>query len=210
MRLGFLTKGAMSEAELHVLKQRLLAGQQAKAKRGKLRLRVPMGYVRRSSGEVVKAPDEQAQAVIALIFEQFARLGTIAGVLRYLVRQGIQLPGRVAAGLNKGDLVWRRPHQSTLKHLLHHPMYAGAYVYGRRPTEARRKHPGRPATGRRVAPPTAWQVLLKDHYPAYITWAQFERNQRQLGPTAMPSRAPSGGGPRCSRVSSGVDAAGYA
>jgi hypothetical protein len=59
-------------------------------------------------------------------------------------------------------------------------MYAGAYIYGRRPTEARRKHPGRLATGRRVATPTEWQVLLKDHYPAYIPWAQFERNQRQL------------------------------
>jgi hypothetical protein len=106
-----------------------------------------MGYVRRPSGEVVKDPDEQAQAVIALIFEQFARLGTIGGVLRYLVRHGIQLPCRVAAGLNKGDLVWRRPNQSTLKNLLHHPMYAGAYVYGRRPTEARRKHP-RPASDR--------------------------------------------------------------
>jgi len=179
-RLVLGLKGTMSEAELHVLKQRLLAGQQAKAKRGELRLRVPMGYVRRPSGEVVKDPDEQAHAVIALLFEQFARLGTIGGVLRYMVRQGIQLPCRVAAGLNKGDLVWRRPNQSTLKNLLHHPMYAGAYVYGRRPTEVWRKHPGRPATGRRVAPPTEWQVLLKDHYPAYITWAQFERNQRQL------------------------------
>jgi DNA invertase Pin-like site-specific DNA recombinase len=179
-RLVLGLKGTMSEAELHILKQRLLAGQQAKAKRGELRLRVPMGYVRRPSGEVVKDPDEQAQAVIALLFEQFARLGTIGGVLRYVVRHGIQLPCRVAAGLNKGDLVWRRPNQSTLKNLLHHPMYAGAYVYGRRPTEARRKRPGRPATGRRVATPTEWHVLLKDHYPAYITWAQFERNQRQL------------------------------
>jgi DNA invertase Pin-like site-specific DNA recombinase len=179
-RLILGLKGTMSEAELHVLKQRLLAGQQAKAKRGERRLRVPMGYVRRPSGEVVKDPDEQAQAVIVLLFEQFARLGTIGGVLRYMVRQGIQLPCRVAAGLNKGDLVWRRPNQSTLKHLWHHPMYAGAYVYGRRPPEARRKPPGRPAPGQRVATPTEWQVLLQDHYPAYITWAQFERNQRQL------------------------------
>ena len=32
-------------------------------------MRVPMGYVRRPSGEVVKDPDEQVQAVIALIFD---------------------------------------------------------------------------------------------------------------------------------------------
>jgi hypothetical protein len=101
-RLVLGLQGTMSEAELHVLKQRLLAGQQAKAQRGELRLRVPMGDVRRPSGEVVKEPDAQAQAVIALIFEQFARLGTLGGVLRSLVRQGIPLPCRVATGLNKG------------------------------------------------------------------------------------------------------------
>src|SRR5215470_10479533 len=119
----------MSEAALHILQQRRLAGQQAKARRGELRLRVPMGYVRRPSGEVVKDPDEPAQAVIARIFEQFARLRTLGGVWRSMVRQGLQLPWRVATGLNKGDLVWRRPYQSTLKNLLHPPMYAGAYGY---------------------------------------------------------------------------------
>jgi DNA invertase Pin-like site-specific DNA recombinase len=73
----------MSEAELHVLKQRLLAGKHAKAARGELGQRVPMGYVRRPSGEVVKEPDEQAHATLPLICEQFERVGTINGVLRY-------------------------------------------------------------------------------------------------------------------------------
>jgi len=35
-------------------------------------------------------------------------------------------------------------------------------------------------TGRRVTPQAEWQVLLKDHYPAYMTWEQFERHQQQL------------------------------
>jgi Recombinase zinc beta ribbon domain/Recombinase len=59
-------------------------------------------------------------------------------------------------------------------------MYAGAYVYGRRRIDGRRQRPGRPATGRQVATPEEWYVLLQDHYPAYIPWEQFERNQRQL------------------------------
>jgi DNA invertase Pin-like site-specific DNA recombinase len=179
-RLILGLKGTMFEAELHVLKQRLLAGQQAKAKRGELVMRVPMGYVRRPSGEVVKDPDAQAQAVIGLIFEQFQRQGTLGGVLRYLVSHDIQLPCRSASGAQKGELDWRRPNLSTLKNLLRHPMYAGAYVYGRRPIDSRRKKPGRPATGRRVSKPEDCQVLLKDHYPAYLTWEQFECNQRQL------------------------------
>jgi hypothetical protein len=170
----------MSEAELHILKQRMQAGRRAKAARAELGLPVPMGYVRRPSGEVIKDPDAQAQAVIALIFEQFARGGTINGVLQHLVRHPIQLPCRVHAGANRGDLEWHAPNRATLSNLLHHPIYAGASVYGRRPTDVRRKPPGRPATGRRVAQGGEWSVLLEDRLPAYISWAQFERNLHQL------------------------------
>jgi DNA invertase Pin-like site-specific DNA recombinase len=179
-RLLLGLKGAMSEAELHVLKQRMVAGKRAKAARGELGMPVPMGYVRRPSGDVIKDPDEQAQGVIALIFEQFERAGTIHGVLRYLVQHQIRVPQRVRYGPSKGELVWRRPNRVTLSNLLHHPIYAGAYVYGRRPTDPTRKQPGRPSTGRVVAKPEACQVLLHDRHPAYISWEQFERNRRQL------------------------------
>jgi DNA invertase Pin-like site-specific DNA recombinase len=179
-RLLLGLKGAMSEAELHVLKQRMVAGKRAKAERGELGMLVPMGYIRRPSGEVVKDPDEQAQAVIALIFEQFERLGTIHGVLRYLVQHQVRVPQRLRFGPSKGELVWRRPNRTTLSNLLHHPIYAGAYVYGRRPTDPKRKQPGRPSTGRLVAQPEDCQVLLHDRLAAYISWEQFERNRRQL------------------------------
>ena len=79
-RLLLGLKGAMSEAELHVLKQRRMAGKRAKAERGALGMPVPRGDVRRPSGEGMKEPDEQAQAVIARICEQFARVGTIHAV----------------------------------------------------------------------------------------------------------------------------------
>ncbi|MDQ2695100.1 MAG: recombinase family protein [Pseudomonadota bacterium] len=179
-RLLLGLKGTMSEAELHVLKQRMLAGKRAKAARGELGMQVPMGYVRRPLGEVVKDPDEQAQATVELIFDQFERRGTINGVLKYLVDHRIELPHRVRSGLGKGDLQWRRPNRVTLSNLLHNPIYAGAYVYGRRPMDPRRQKPGRPHTGKRVAKPQEWAVVLKDRLPAYISWAQFERNLRQL------------------------------
>jgi len=68
----------------------------------------------------------------------------------------------------------------TLSNLLRHPIYAGAYSYGRRPTDPRKKIPGRPSTGRTVAPMEEWEVLIKAHFPAYISWADYERNLRQL------------------------------
>jgi DNA invertase Pin-like site-specific DNA recombinase len=179
-RLLLGLKGTMSEAELHVLKQRMLAGKRAKAARGELGVLVPIGYARLPSGEVVKDPDEQAQAVVALIFEQFARCGTIHGVLQYLARHHIDLPCRAQSGNEKGQLQWHAPSRVTLSNLLHNPIYAGAYVYGRRRTDPRRQQPGRPSTGRCVVATGEWPVLLKDRLPAYISWAQFEANVRQI------------------------------
>jgi hypothetical protein len=70
---------------------------------------MPIGYVRRPSGEAALDPDEQAQHVVRLVFGAFRRLGTLNGVLRYLVGQGVQLPVRVHSGPAKGELEWRRP-----------------------------------------------------------------------------------------------------
>jgi DNA invertase Pin-like site-specific DNA recombinase len=179
-RLLLGLKGTMSEAELHVLKQRMHAGRRAKASRGELSMPVPMGYARLPSGEVVKDPDEQAQAVVALIFEQFACCGTVNSVLQYLARHHIQLPCRVCSGKDQGQLQWHAPCRGTLSSLLHNPIYAGAYVYGRRRVDPRRRQPGRRGTGRRVLTQEEWPVLLKDRLPAYISWAQFEANVRQI------------------------------
>ena len=158
----------------------MLEGKRAKARRGELGTLVAMGFVRQLSGLIVKDQDEQAQSAIERVFELFERKRTINGVLIELVSQQIQMPHRVAGGLNKGDLVWRRPNRITLSNLLHNPIYAGAYAYGRRPTDPRKKIPGRPSTGRTVAEINDWEVLIKDHHPAYISWAQYERNVRQL------------------------------
>jgi DNA invertase Pin-like site-specific DNA recombinase len=179
-RLLLGLKGTMSEAELHVLKQRMLQGKLSKARRGELGMRPPMGYVRRPSGEVVLDPDEQAQSVIRLVFEIFEKRGTVHGVLRHLVDNGVRLPSRSVSGANKGELEWHRPNRVSLCNLLHNPAYAGAYVYGRRPTDPRRKQPGRSGTGRTVAAFGDWEVLLKDRLPAYISWQQYETNVKQL------------------------------
>jgi hypothetical protein len=77
-------------------------------------------------------------------------------------------------------VVWRRPSRATLQNILKHPMYAGAYVYGRRPVDPRRKVAGRPDTGRVVVPSDEWQVLLRERLPAYIPWEQYEQNLARL------------------------------
>jgi hypothetical protein len=96
------------------------------------------------------------------------------------VQHQIRVPQRVRFGPSKGELVWRRPNRTTLSNLLHPPIYAGAYTYGRRPIDPQRKQPGRPSTGRLVVKPEEYQVLLPAHIPASMSWEQFERNRRQL------------------------------
>jgi hypothetical protein len=170
----------MAEAELHVLKQRMNAGRWAKARRGELWIPVPMGYIHRPSGEVIKDPDEQARAVIAVVFRTFARCGTISGVLRYCLAQGIQLPVRERCGPDKGTLRWVRASRASLSVMLHHPMYAGAYVYGRRRVDPSKQRPGHPGSGQVVVPMEDWAVCLKDRIPAYISWDQYKQNLRQM------------------------------
>jgi DNA invertase Pin-like site-specific DNA recombinase len=179
-RLLLGLKGTMSEAELHIMQQRLRQGLLAKARRGELALVPPMGYVRGASGELLLDPDEQVQQVIRLVFRKFAELGTVNALLRYLVAHQIQLGMRAHDGPARGAVVWRRPSRATLQNLLKHPVYAGAYVYGRRPVDPRRQQAGRPATGRTVAAVDDWLVLLKDRLPAYITWEEYTENVARL------------------------------
>ena len=179
-RLLLGLKGTMSEAELHIMRQRLRAGVLAKARRGDLALVPPMGYVRGPTGELTLDPDEQVQTVIRLIFRTFAELGTVNALLRYLVVHQIRLGMRERGGPGRGELVWRRPNRVTLQVLLKHPLYAGAYVYGRRRVDPRRQHAGRPNSGRIVATPWDATVLLKDRMPAYISWDAYEANLGRL------------------------------
>jgi DNA invertase Pin-like site-specific DNA recombinase len=194
-RLVLGLTGMMNEAELHILRQRMNQGKLNKARRGELVVRVPIGYVKAPTGEVTLDPDEQAQGIIRLIFDEFDRRGTVHGVLRSLIADGIRLPVRSQSRSHRDQLDWRAPCRETVRHILRHPMYAGAYRYGFRPTETRRQRPGHPRSGRgggRAAEDCL--VLLKDRFPAYITWERFEANQARLA--ANRARAESAGAVR--------------
>jgi DNA invertase Pin-like site-specific DNA recombinase len=187
--------GMMSEAELHVLKERMYQGKLTKARRGELWSSPPIGYIRLASGGWGLDPDEQVQAVARLIFDEFDRQASLHGLLRYLVHHRIRIPVRPHGGPNRGQLEWRRPNRATLQNLLRHPAYAGAYRFGHRPIDPRRKQPGRPHTGKLVRRPEECLVLIRDHLPAYITWERFQANQERLAANRNGPAVP--GAPRC-------------
>jgi DNA invertase Pin-like site-specific DNA recombinase len=189
-RLLLGLKGTMSEAELHIIKARMLEGRRAKARRGDLAKRLPMGYARRLSGEVILDPDEQAQGVIRLVFDLFERLRTVGAVLRYLNEHDIEMPVRRHDGPTRGDLEWHRPNRATLHNLFSNPLYAGVYSWGARPVDRRRQKPGRPGTGRRSRHPDDVEVFLPDRMPAYISQEHFARIQAQIRANRTSEKGP--------------------
>jgi DNA replication protein DnaC/DNA invertase Pin-like site-specific DNA recombinase len=194
-RLLLGLKGTMSEAELHILRQRLLQGKLQKARRGELGKPVPTGYLRRPSGEIVLDPDEEVRDVIEMIFDLYDRVGSINGLLRRLAEKKVQIGVRLRTGPDIGQLVWRRPHRGMLFNIVRNPIYAGTYAYGRRRADPRRQIPGRRGSGRTpLLPPEQWQACVPNRFPAYITWEKYLANQARLkasrvgGPGASTSR----------------------
>jgi DNA invertase Pin-like site-specific DNA recombinase len=179
-RLLLGLRGMMSEAELHVLKARMHQGKLNKARRGELFTCVPVGYVRSADHGIIKDPDEQVRSVVSLVFVKFAELGSLPKTHAYFVANNIQLGQRVYKGPGKGQLIWQRPRRRALYGMLRHPIYAGAYAYGRSAFDPTRRIAGKPKSGRGTASPENWICLLKDKVPAYISWEQYEQNSRRL------------------------------
>lgn len=179
-RLLLGLKGTMSEAELHILKGRMDQGRRNKAERGELFGQAPIGYIKLPTGVFAIDPDEQVQLVVRLIFAQFESLKSIYKLLQYLVEHRIRIGVRPHYGPNRGNLEWRPPSRATLANILHHPLYAGAYSYGRQTAEKRRRRADRPETDLTGRRRKGDDVLIQDHCPAYITWEQFQKNQQQL------------------------------
>jgi DNA invertase Pin-like site-specific DNA recombinase len=179
-RLLLGLRGMMSEAELHILRTRLYQGKLNKARRGELFTCVPIGYIRSASGGIELDPDEQVRSVIQLIFERFAALGSVPKVQANLVAHRIEIGVRLHQGPQKGQLVWRASSRHHIYEILRHPFYAGAYVYGRVASVPKPSGSGRTHSTRRLARPEDWLCLLKDRVPAYISWEEYETNQKRL------------------------------
>lgn len=175
-RLVLGLKGIISELELHTMKVRMERGKLNKAQRGEMFHDVPVGYVLDENGLPQFDPDDSAKRVVAQFFELFERLGSVNAVRHYMFEHDIKFPFRPRR--NKLQSIdWRLPSGNGLQELLKHPLYAGAYGYGRR------KKYGKKATkssDSKLLPPEQWKVLIKDRHPAYITWEQYLRNQERL------------------------------
>ncbi|MCY4076542.1 MAG: recombinase family protein [Acidobacteria bacterium] len=175
-RLLLGLKGQMSEAELHMMRVRMRGGILNAARRGELRIPLPVGLVYDPLGQVVLDPDAQVQHSVRLLFETFTRTGSANATVRHFNEQKLLFPYRPFGGPHKGELHWRALTTARTRRALHNPRYAGAYAFGRHRS---RRRPGGGVVTRKV-PRAEWTVLLRDAHPGYITWERFEQNERQL------------------------------
>jgi len=179
-RLLLGLKGTMSEAELHFIKARLLGGIMNKAKRGELEVPLPVGFVYNPLRQPEMDPDKQVRESIQHLFETFQRTGSATATVKAFHKEGCLFPRRLKKGPCKGDLLWVELVHSRTLQVLHNPRYAGAFVYGR--TRARKQPDGRETYSRR--PEEQW-ILIPGVHAGYITWEQYQQNQRQLRQNAQ-------------------------
>ena len=174
-RLPLGLKGAMSEAELHILRSRLRGGTLSKARRGELRTSLPAGLVYDPLGKVALDPDTAVQGAIRHLFECFERTGSARAVVKEFTTRKLSFPQRIRNGARKGETVWAPLHHDRVLMVLHNPRYAGAFSFGRRQSQY--------LAGKisvRQLPRDQWTALIPDAHPGYVSFAQFEANQALL------------------------------
>jgi DNA invertase Pin-like site-specific DNA recombinase len=181
-RLLLGLKGTMSEAELFVMRARLQGGILNKARRGALKLTLPIGLCYTEGDAIVLDPDLQVQASIGEVFRSFEHTGSACATVHHFRQQHLLFPRRVRSGAHQGEIVWGDIQHHDVLRVLHHPAYAGAYAFGRTRT-------AKSADGKvhiEDVPRSEWVVLMKDVHVGYISWEDYERNEAQL---AMNSQA---------------------
>jgi len=191
-RLLLGLKGTMSEAELHVLRARLLGGIRNKAARGELRRGLPVGFVwGDADGDVCFHPDEAVCGMIRTVFARFAELGSVRRVWLWLRTEGLSFPMRIGSG---SSVRWVDPSYIAVYHVLTNPVYAGAYAYGKSRREVTLDASGSPKRRIRKLPRSEWSVLIPNHHQGFIDWNTYEANRTRISANTHPRPHQSGSG----------------
>jgi DNA invertase Pin-like site-specific DNA recombinase len=182
-RLLLGMKGTMSEMELSILRQRSLEALRQKARRGELFLNVAVGYVKVRHDRIAKDPDQRVREAVGLVFRKFAEFQSIRQVHLWLRQEQVLLPSveTVEAGRR---IIWKLPVYNTVRGLLTNPVYGGAYAFGRTASRITVENGRKRISRGHRRDREEWDVLIVDHHEGYISWAEFERNQRLIADNA--------------------------
>jgi len=168
-------KGTINMAELYLMKARMDGGRINKAQRGELKVRLPAGYVYDSSSRIVKDPDAQIQGSVQLVFDSFRRFGSAHGVMVFFRENGYKFPVDSEGGFNRGNILWKPLEEGKICTILHNPLYAGIYTYGKQQQEYT-------LDGKKTKKATEdeWLVRLENHHDSYINVDEYYHNIARL------------------------------
>jgi DNA invertase Pin-like site-specific DNA recombinase len=129
-RLLLGMKGSISEFELGILRTRMLDAARAKARRGELRISVPIGYIWHREIGLGFDPDLRVQEAIRVIFSRFRQLGSARQVHLSLRADEVHFP-RPSDGKKLIAFDWTPIRYRNVISVLKNPFYAGVYAYGK-------------------------------------------------------------------------------
>ena len=182
-RLLLGMKGTLSEMELSTLRQRSLEALRLKASRGELFFNVAVGYVKVRRDRIAKDPDRRIQEAIVLVFRKFAEFRSIRQVHLWLRQEEVSLPAVRVVG-DERRIEWKPPVYGTVHKVLTNPVYAGAYAYGRTESRVTVENGRKRVTRGYRRDREDWDVLIRDHHEGYVSWEEFDRNQRLIADNA--------------------------
>jgi hypothetical protein len=178
-RLHLGMNGGISEFELGLLRTRMLDAARTKARRGELRISVPIGCVWHREIGLGLDPDQRSQEVIRPIFVRFRDQGSTRQVHLSMAAEQVHFP-RPSDGKKLTSFDWALIRYRNVISVLKNPFYAGFYVYGKSEKRTDLVEGGLRKSNGHGKPLEDWEVVLKDYHESYIDWAEFERNQKQL------------------------------
>jgi len=178
-RLLLGLKGTMSEYELSLIRQRGLAARDAKVRRGEYRFALPPGLCWSEMGTIEIDPDEHIQEAIRLVFAKFRELGSGRQVFLWLRVASIKMPV-MRRNVEVCKMEWKPPAYHSVMQILHNPLYAGAYAFGRAGQRTKVVDGRSRKLNGYKKPREEWSTLILDHHPGYISWQDYEENQRLL------------------------------
>ncbi len=172
-------RGAVAEYERTLLTDRMRRGRQAKLQAGSLLpwTKVPYGYrvdVDRPRDPAGMRVEPREAAIVAELFAAYLESGqSIYGLTKHLL--ALQVP--TAAGA-------RHWNPSTIRNILHNPVYTGKAYAGRTRARVPRSRRsallpiGQPGSSRTMTPATDWTFVTD--VPTIVSQAQFDAVQEKL------------------------------
>ena len=148
-----------------------------KARRGELRLSLPVGFDRDADGQIQLSVDEQVRAAIGRVYELWDRCSSARQIVAELVAEGQRLPRRT---VGQRQIRWEPPDFGAVHDFLTNPTYAGTFAFGRSREVKTVGADGQVKVSTVKVPIEEWRVCILDHHPGYVTWDQYLATQQRL------------------------------